>query len=787
MLNKNSNINKNICGLLGSFFIPAIIITAVYILLDVFPGGRFTPLILDLGSEQFPFYNYLNSANGISGLFYQNLGGLGGGVINSLQMCTGPFVFVFSQVPALYIPYAIWGMIIFLVGLSGLAEYIYLKNGYPGLQGVLKPLLLSVCYSLMSCSVVYTIVPAWLWGILLLPFVSYGLDKLVDDGKSGRFILFLSLSIIFNYLTAYIIIIFSFIYLLFRMYIKGMTAKDHLSLFLKYFISGVTAVAVTAVSWLPVLCDLIIGKAEENRHPVLGFTRNPLAVIVQLFIPRYDGLGRYSLPYVFCGLVPFILMMFFFLNRKIDFRKKIAGMTVICFFVLSFSIGLLDISWMFFSEPNGYPARYSFVLSFFMILLASLELKETEHPVLLKPVVTVLAFVFVLFECFADSFSLITKIRDDVGPYSEYAEYVKAYSAMEEIITGYDIESGTERTVKNWRLTNDDGILFGYSDIDYFSSSYNSGFHDFMRSLGFNTQYHILRSEGITPVVASVLGVSHFIEFNNDLSAYYNHVGTAGELDIYENSLSLPIVFAIESDDPNLEPFHSNDPFRNINDLLYDLSGVDGVYDEMDHSVEDGCATVFVDDGRDLWMYARSDAPGGRDIHSPDNDEIQYVYYDGMPVRSYANDVSSYCVCLGFGGGDNASFTFDGMPSDISFASLNVPHTLEALSVLRDNVAYDFADNGSGFGCSMDLDETKYVLLTLPFDKGFTIRDNGKPIDYYAYAGALICFELDEGSHRIEVDYLPYGLITGLIISLTGAVIIALMLCAANHGDNKRR
>ena len=250
----------------------------------------------------------------------------------------------------------------------------------------------------MSCAVVYTIVPAWLWGIVFLPFVSYGLDKLVDDGKSGRFILFLSLSIVFNYLTAYIIIIFSFIYLLFRMYIKGMTAKDHLSLFLKYFITVVASVAVTAVSWLPVLCDLIIGKAEENRHPALGFTRNPLAVIVQLFIPKYDGLGRYSLPYVFCGLVPFVLMILFFLNKKIDIRRKIAGLTGICFCILSFSVGLRDLSWMFFSEPNGYPARYSFVLSFFMILFASAELKETERPVLLKPAVTVLAFVYVLFE-----------------------------------------------------------------------------------------------------------------------------------------------------------------------------------------------------------------------------------------------------------------------------------------------------------------------------------------------------------------------------------------------------
>ena len=787
MKNKLSDRSYGILGYGGSFLIPAIIVSVAFLLLGIYPGGKYTPLILDLASEHFPFYNFLNSSAGMNSLCYQDLGGLGSGIINSLQMYTGPFVFVFALVPALYIPYVVWGMIIFQIGLCGLAEYVYLKKGYPDLQGILKPLLLSVCYSLMSCAVIYTIVPVWLWGIVFLPLVMYGLDLLIDERKNGRFILFLSLSIVFNYLTAYIIIIFSFIYFLYRMYLKGNTFREFLSCIFRYFICGVLSVALTAVSWLPVLCDLIIGKAEENRHPRLGFTRNPLSVIAQIFFPYYDGLGRYSLPFIFCGLIPLILMIVFLINKKTGVKKKIAGLVVICFFVLSFSIGLLDIVWMFFAEPNGYPSRYSFVFSFFIILLAADALKETDHPLLLKPAVNVFVFVFVISECLVNSTSLLAKVRDDVGPYSEYSEYVKAYDSMELILSAYEIRSGYDRVVKNWRLTNNDGILFGYSDIDYFSSSYNSKFHEFMGSLGFNTRYHILRSEGITPVVASALGVTYFVEYGSDLSAYYKHLLTAGDLDVFKNSDSMPVMFSIESVDPSFESSFSDDPFRNINEFIYDLSGVEGVFDELDHSTDSECATVFVDEGRDLWMYAVSDNGQGGDIHGLDDGETDYVYYNGIPLKAYGNYLSPYCVSLGFGAGDYATFTFDEKPSDIYFASMNETLTSEAISVLQRNAASGYTEISSGFSCDINLNKDKYVLVTLPYDKGFKIRDNGKPIDYYAYKGALICFKLECGKHHIELQYVPSGLTAGAVISLTALLVLTACLVISAVKNKKKR
>ena len=778
MQNNKSKKSIEIAGYIAAFLIPAIIISGAFVLLDIYPGGKYTPLILDLGSEHLPFFNYLNNISGINSLFYQSFGGLGSGTINSLQMYTGPFVFVSALFNIRYIPYVIWGMILFQIGLCGLTEYFYLKNGYPCLGGIYKPLFLSFFYSLMNCAVIYTIVPVWLWGIVFLPLVMYGIDNIVDYGQSGKFICFLSLSILFNYLTAYIIIIFSLIYFIYRILTDDISAKKFRFILSKYFFGGVIAVAITDVSWMPVLCDLIVGKAEENRNPRLGIVRNPIYVIGCLVNPGYDGLSRYSLPSVFCGFIPLIMMMVFFLNRNISVRKKIISISVMIVFILSFSIGIFDIAWMFFAEPNGYPSRYSFVFSFIIILLAADGLKSINKSILDNYFFRILLFVIAFAGCVIRSAYLLEHIRDDVGPYSEYSEYIRVCDTMDNIISEYNIDSGFCRAVKNWRLTNNDGILFGYSDIDYFSSSYNSKFHEFMKALGLNTQFHLLRSEGLTPVVASVFGVTYCIEYKTYMGDYYDYVGIVDDLDIYENRNAVPMVFAVETDDLSFAADYSDNPFTNINDLLYDISGVKGVFDELDHTFGNGVATVYVDEGCDLWMYADADGYSGGDIHGTDSDETQYVYYDEVPIKAFNNYISSYCVSLGFGAGDYASFSFDDASSikSIYFASMNVDKTDEALSVIRNNAAHDFKEIGNGFICEISVNRDKYVILTLPFDRGIKIVDNGKVLDIDPYMGALVCFRLEEGDHVIEVRYVPEGLKPGLCISAIACFCILLCI-----------
>ena len=57
------------------------------------------------------------------------------------------------------------------------------------------------------------------------------------------------------------------------------------------------------------------------------------------------------------------------------------------------------------------------------------------------------------------------------------------------------------------------------------------------------------------------------------------------------------------------------------------------------------------------------------------------------------------------------------------------------------------------------------MILTIPYEKGFTIKVDGKKTEYYRVLNSLVGFDLKAGSHQIEVKFYPRGLNLGIIIS----------------------
>ena len=265
MQDKNKKIRIPVFYIL-SFIMPAVLIACALASVSIYPGGDYTPLILDLRMEHLAFYNFINNiSEGFNSLSYQSLGGLGGGIINSLQMYCGPAFILFSFFDLQAFPWVLWWMIVCMIGLCGLSEFIYLKNGFRSPVSDFKALIFSVCYALMSCMVIYTIVPVWIWGGIFLPVLALGLDKLIDEKKYYLFILSVTFAIIFDYYMAYILVIFSVVYFIYRMLLLKIPIRKALSLACRCLGCGIFAGLLSAFSWLPVLYDLMLGKALENR------------------------------------------------------------------------------------------------------------------------------------------------------------------------------------------------------------------------------------------------------------------------------------------------------------------------------------------------------------------------------------------------------------------------------------------------------------------------------------------------------------------------------------------
>jgi uncharacterized membrane protein YfhO len=71
----------------------------------------------------------------------------------------------------------------------------------------------------------------------------------------------------------------------------------------------------------------------------------------------------------------------------------------------------------------------------------------------------------------------------------------------------------------------------------------------------------------------------------------------------------------------------------------------------------------------------------------------------------------------------------------------------------------------------IDVQQDAYFMLSIPYDKGFTILVDGEEVEYYKANNAFIGFDISKGQHHIEINYkAPYKNI-GILLSLLGIVL----------------
>ena len=78
---------------------------------------------------------------------------------------------------------------------------------------------------------------------------------------------------------------------------------------------------------------------------------------------------------------------------------------------------------------------------------------------------------------------------------------------------------------------------------------------------------------------------------------------------------------------------------------------------------------------------------------------------------------------------------------------------------------------------TIDVKEDGYFTLTIPYDKGFQIKVDGKKQTYEKVNTSFIGFPIQKGSHQIEITYRAPGFLWGSIISVIG--FLGFLLCVS--------
>lgn len=374
--------------LLAAFFIPFVIMLGVYACLGKHPFGNNSVLTLDLQAQYVYYYEAIRRllTEGGSWLYSweRTLGGEFMGIV--AYYMASPFNLILVLFPKKMLADAVMFIQLAKVGTMGLTFAYYLRKTRN--TNDMQSIIFGVMYSLCAYSVVQLMNPMWLDAMVFLPLLVLGIEAMI---RQKKFILYTaSLATIFctNYYMGYMCAIFTLIYFFYYYFlvcdeipqnegakqgraIRRLLHSRGLETFMRFgvftVISGLIAAFVLLSAWY----SLQFGKMDfgtTNFTPSLRF--DFLDLFVKLLPGSYDTVRPNGLPMIYSGMLAIITLPLYYMSPVISKKKKVLSSLVLLVFVISFSVNTVDLVWHGFSTPNWLNYRYSYLLSFFLIVMA---------------------------------------------------------------------------------------------------------------------------------------------------------------------------------------------------------------------------------------------------------------------------------------------------------------------------------------------------------------------------------------------------------------------------------
>lgn len=360
--------------LLLSFLLPAGILLVSFARYGMAPFGDKCINIMDMSGQYVEFFCGLKNITSYKDIFFswgKVLGSNYTGVF--AYYVASPLSFLTLLCPNEYMPVGLLFLTVLKIGLCGLTMCIFLNRRHHGAPNIF----FSACYGLISYNIVYSMCLMWLDGVIWLPIVLLGVDKIIEDRDMKLFTFSLAMVFISNYYISFAVGLFAFLFYLMRLLEnRGNLSKftDGLLTFARF--AGGTALAAGAGAWLllPTYYSLKEGKIDGFSYKFTTDTNFSFEEIVpKLLCGEYDSITNSGTPFIYAGCAVLILAVayFFVKGGRIRLVEKLSSFVLLLVLVLSLISTSLDLAWHVFQTPNWFPYRWSFVLSFFVIYLAS--------------------------------------------------------------------------------------------------------------------------------------------------------------------------------------------------------------------------------------------------------------------------------------------------------------------------------------------------------------------------------------------------------------------------------
>ena len=357
-----------------SILIPAVMILVIFLLFTITPFGNRTWLTIDLGQQYVDFFSYYQDTllHHPEQFFYSFSKSIGGEMVSLwAYYLLSPFNLLFLLIPRSSIAMGVT-LLIFLKLFSCTVSFAVLLD-LKFKQRNWTTLLFALSYGFMSYLSANQFNVMWLDALIGLPLIILGVDALLQKRNPLYYVLPLSLTILSNYYTGYMICLFLGFYFpyAYLMINDSFSWKNFIKQFGRFIFYSLLAVGLIMVILLPTFYSLLGSKGTATTIAwSLKSEYNPLLMVSKLFIGSFDFHEmQKGYPNIFVGSLALFSFLCYFKEKKIALFQRLYALFITVIILISFNIEMFDKLWHAGQLPNWYSYRFSFLFSFWMVFL----------------------------------------------------------------------------------------------------------------------------------------------------------------------------------------------------------------------------------------------------------------------------------------------------------------------------------------------------------------------------------------------------------------------------------
>lgn len=599
--------------LLLCMLIPAIVMYLIYLARGIHPFGNGTVLVLDLNGQYVWFFEALrNAVKGDASMLYSFARALGGEFLGIYAYyIASPLSYIVCLFPEDRMLEALLTLFILKTAICGGTFGFYMHKTSTE-RKPLSIVVFSVFYALSAYAIVQQHNTMWIDAVAWLPLITLGIESLIKHGKFKLYTIFLALTLFSNFYIGYMVCIYCFFY--FFLYYFG-HAEDRrnnplyerfhfIKSLLRIAFYSMIAIGIAAIVLLCAYYALNFGKTTFSETKWEFLTNFDILDLLYKLLPgSYDTVRPEGLPFIYCGVMTLLFIPAYFLSKKYPMRQKIFSGILIFVLVVLMSLNVTDLIMHGFQAPNWLNYRYSFMLSFYLCVIAcrafsafegvSLQglmgmggliallcvilqkytsgeyVDPNDYSTIWFSLIAVFAylavlailrktnrrrltaFVLVLIVCvetFLSGLFHLNELDADVG-YSRYSYYNNFLNKARPIVEMVqERDKSFYRMEKTFFRSTNDNMALKMRGLSGSTSTLNKETVQFLNKMGYSSRSHWSKYLGGTPVNDSLLGLKYIIsdkDLNHDLYTPFVTDEATGYT-AYYNPYALSIAYGVD-------------------------------------------------------------------------------------------------------------------------------------------------------------------------------------------------------------------------------------------------